>query len=37
MRHYSDKPFSYHDERVADTLIVKIEIESISGKQSFQN
>ncbi len=34
MGHYSDKAFSYRDDRVDGILIVRIEIESMTGKQA---
>jgi nitroimidazol reductase NimA-like FMN-containing flavoprotein (pyridoxamine 5'-phosphate oxidase superfamily) len=34
MAHYSTGSFEYNDKRLADMIIIKIEIESITGKQS---
>ncbi|MBT8490798.1 MAG: pyridoxamine 5'-phosphate oxidase family protein [Deltaproteobacteria bacterium] len=34
MAHYSTGSFEYIDKKLADTIIIKIEIESITGKQS---
>lgn len=34
MEHYTDKPYTYKDERVEAVYIVKIEIETMTGKQA---
>jgi nitroimidazol reductase NimA-like FMN-containing flavoprotein (pyridoxamine 5'-phosphate oxidase superfamily) len=35
MAHYSEKNFTYREERVADIYIVRIDIESLSGKRAI--
>jgi nitroimidazol reductase NimA-like FMN-containing flavoprotein (pyridoxamine 5'-phosphate oxidase superfamily) len=34
MQHYSDKPFAFAEEEVKKTAIVKIDIESMTGKKA---
>jgi len=34
MRHYAGKSFSYPDEIVGKTTVIKVEIESLTGKQA---
>ena len=34
MAHYSDKEFQYPDHTISKTIIVKVEIESMTGKKS---
>ena len=34
MQHYSDKPFSFAEGEVKKTAIVKIDIESMTGKKA---
>ena len=34
MAHYSDKEFEYSEKAVSKTIIVKVEIESMTGKKS---
>jgi len=34
MAHYSDKPYKYPDNRIAGMLIIKIEIDSLTGKKA---
>ncbi len=35
MNHYRRGPFEYSEKLLAESLIIKVEIESVSGKQSF--
>jgi nitroimidazol reductase NimA-like FMN-containing flavoprotein (pyridoxamine 5'-phosphate oxidase superfamily) len=34
MAHYSSGSFEYNDKKLADSIVIKIEIESMTGKQS---
>ena len=34
MQHYSDKSFKYPEEKIRNIFIIKVDIESITGKQS---
>ena len=34
IRQYSEKPFEYPEEAVKNTVVIKVEIESMTGKQS---
>lgn len=34
MRHYSERSFSFPDKSIASTTVIRIEIESMTGKQS---
>jgi len=34
MAHYSTGSFEYNDRNLADSIVIKIEIESMTGKQS---
>jgi len=34
MQHYTDGPFSYSEEALGKTSVIRIDIESITGKQS---
>ena len=34
MQHYAGKAFSYPDEIVGKTMVIKVEVESVTGKQA---
>jgi hypothetical protein len=34
MQHYAGKSFSYPDEIVGKTVVIKVEIESLTGKKA---
>jgi uncharacterized protein len=34
MQHYAGKPFSYPDETVGKTMVIRVEVESLTGKKA---